>query len=81
MQVQVVLFAVAKELAKSETVVVELEETDNVAALKSKMSHQFPQLKDLITRSAISVNHEFATDDCQLTGASEIALIPPVSGG
>ena len=34
-----------------------------------------------IARSLIAVNLEYARDDCAVSGADEIALIPPVAGG
>jgi molybdopterin converting factor small subunit len=36
---------------------------------------------ELIARSAIAVNHDYAEDGTAISEGDELALIPPVSGG
>jgi MoaE-MoaD fusion protein len=79
--VNVLLFARARELAKSESVSVALQATATVADLRSELAFQIPALASLLATSAIAVNREFAEDSLRVRENDEIALIPPVSGG
>jgi molybdopterin converting factor small subunit len=38
-------------------------------------------LRELLTRSALAVNQEFAEDAAAIAPGTEVALLPPVSGG
>lgn len=75
------LFARARDLAGADTVTVELPAGATVADLRHALAARFPPLSDLLERSLIAVNHEFAEAACVLTPADELAVIPPVSGG
>lgn len=81
MIVQVALFAAAREAADANEISVELAEPFTVSMLKTAMAEQYESLSEIIPRSAISVDHEYATDDVTINLQSEVALIPPVSGG
>ena len=81
MKIKVVLFASARDILGEREIEVELPDTTTVGDLKQVLMSQFPQVADLVLRSAISVDHEFANDALPLQPGSEIALIPPVSGG
>ena len=81
MIVKVVLFAMAQELAGVGEVEIELAEQATVSDLKRGLSELFPKASELVARSAVSVDHEFAVDGQVLNKGSEVALIPPVSGG
>lgn len=79
MTLTVRLFAAARDLAAADAVTVPLPAT--VADLRAALSTAYPPLAALLARSAIAVNHDFATDATPLTAADEVAVIPPVSGG
>lgn len=81
MKIKVVLFASARDILGEREIEMELPDSATVVDLKQVMMSQFPQVADLVLRSAISVDHEFANDSLPLQPGSEIALIPPVSGG
>ena len=81
MKVKVVLFAAAKDLAGEREVELDLPTGATVDHLKREMTARFPNLADLVKRSAFSVDHEFAVDGIRLNENAEVALIPPVSGG
>ena len=81
MIVQVALFAAAREAVDANEISVELAEPFTVSMLKTAMAEQYESLSEIIPRSAISVDHEYATDIVTINLQSEVALIPPVSGG
>jgi len=81
MKVKVVMFAVARDMIGENSVELELSDPATVGALKKELVVQYPSLKEIVQRSAFSVNHEYAIDNCELTESAEVALIPPVSGG
>ena len=79
--VQVRLFARARELAGSNVLAVPLKEGATVADLRRGLADVCPALAALLERSALAVNHEFASDGAALPADAEVALLPPVSGG
>ena len=81
MIIKVEMFAAARELVKERDVELRLPESATVGDLKQELVKRFPQLEELMVRSALSVDQEYALDDTQLRENAEVALIPPVSGG
>ena len=81
MRVTVRLFARARELVGAGECVVELPEGATVGALRQKFLRDRPVLRDLLPRCVVAVDAEFADDGTLLQESSEVALIPPVSGG
>ncbi|HZV07955.1 MAG TPA: MoaD/ThiS family protein [Gemmataceae bacterium] len=81
MIVQVRLFARARDLAGTDSLRVELSDKATVADLRGRLASDYPALAGLLERSALAVENEFAADSLTLTEDSEIALLPPVSGG
>jgi molybdopterin converting factor subunit 1 len=80
MRVTVRLFARLRDLAESDAVIVE-SESPTVAAVRRALTVNLPKASQLIARSAVAVNGEYAAEDQPVTAADEVALIPPVSGG
>jgi len=81
MMVNVQLFAAARDRLGRRVVQLELEERATVGELRSRLSVDFPQLAPIVSRSLIAVDAEYAGDDFPLGPTSQVALIPPVSGG
>ena len=81
MQLSIRLFARARDLVGKSEVVVELPAGATVADLRRRLSVDYPALKSLLENSALAVNDEFAEDSSLLPPSSEVALLPPVSGG
>ena len=81
MNLRVLLFARARDLAGAEQVAVELPAGATVADLRRAVVAQYPKLAHLADRCAVAVDAEFAGDDRVLREGAEIALLPPVSGG
>jgi molybdopterin converting factor subunit 1 len=80
-RVRVRLFARARDLAGAEVVAVELPPGATVGELRRRLAGEHPRLASLLERSALAVDNEFAEDGQAVPAGSEIALLPPVSGG
>lgn len=80
-QIQVKLFARARELAESELISVSVEAGTTVAQLRLAMAEQFPQLQPLSSQLLIAVDNAYAGEDQTLNAQQDVACFPPVSGG
>jgi len=81
MKVRVKLFAVARELAGRDELNVELADGATVADVRASVERQFPALGRVLPHALWAVDAEYAADDAQVTERSDVAIIPPVSGG
>lgn len=81
MIVHVQLFARARDLAGADRLSVELPADATVAALRQALAAAQPRLAGLLARSAVAIDTEFARDADHIRAESEIALLPPLSGG
>ena len=81
MTIRVKLFAVAKDLAARDELAIELPNGTTIAGLREKVASQYPALKQVLTHSLWAVDASYAEDELVLTEESNVALIPPVSGG
>jgi molybdopterin converting factor subunit 1 len=81
MTVTVRLFAKLREIAGADAVAVDLPPRATVADLRQRLAVLLPDAASLLERSAVAVDHDFAAETAGLGAASEIAVIPPVSGG
>jgi len=75
------LFAVARERAGCPTVTIDLAEGSTVADLRRAIAESLPDLAVLLPGMMIAVDSEYAQNHVTLRPESEVALIPPVSGG
>lgn len=81
MRVYVHLFGAARERVGRNVLEVELRAPATVADLAARILLHHTALGPLLETSAIAVDQEFAKMDTPITGDSEVALLPPVSGG
>jgi molybdopterin converting factor subunit 1 len=81
MKVQVKLFAAARELAGSDKLELELTDSATLADLRLAIAKQFPALQKILPHALWAIDAEYAGDRTLINERSEIALIPPVSGG
>jgi len=89
MNIRVRLFAVAREAAGADFIDVDVptaadaaESTGvNVGALRSAFMARLPQLAPTSRQLLFAVDGEYATDATLVKSGSEVACIPPVSGG
>lgn len=81
MRVEVRVFAMARQVASRDSVVVELPTGARVRDLRERLAATIPALAALLARSRIAVNAEYAADESVIPPGAELACIPPVSGG
>jgi molybdopterin synthase sulfur carrier subunit len=80
MNVTVKLFAIAADLANSQTAEVDLTD-DTVAALRRALAEKYPALARVLPHFLFAINSQYATDASKIPADADIACIPPVSGG
>ena len=81
MNVNVKLFAIARDRAGADSVSLELAPGATVSAAGRALVERLPTLADLEPRVAYAVNREYASRETVLRDGDELAVIPPVSGG
>jgi molybdopterin synthase catalytic subunit len=82
MRVDVRLFAVLKERAKTDRITVEVGGSSaSVEELLSAIARAAPGLSQLLPIVRVAINQELATPEKRIAAGDEVALIPPVSGG
>lgn len=81
MNVRVKLFAVAKELAGKDVLVVSVPECSTIADVERAAIATEPALARIIPHSLWAIGTDYVADDAPVTQNSDVALIPPVSGG
>jgi len=81
MIVQVQLFAVARQLAGASTVRLELSAEATLTDVRAQLATQYPNLASILSHAKFAVDNEYADDQTQVGSNSEVACIPPVSGG
>ncbi len=81
MKVRVRLFAVAKQAAGRETVELEVAEGTSIAALRSHLAAEVPPLAGLLAQMMFAIDARYAAEEATIPPDTEVACIPPVSGG
>jgi molybdopterin converting factor subunit 1 len=81
MNVRVRLFARARDLARIDSLSLEIPPGATADDLRRCIASACPALADLLPRCALAVNDEFAGNDLVIPPGAEIAVLPPVSGG
>jgi molybdopterin converting factor subunit 1 len=81
MQINVKLFASAREVAGGESITVELPTGATVGRLRQELMERLPEARDLLARSMFAIDCEYAADAKGIEPSAEIACVPPVSGG
>jgi molybdopterin converting factor small subunit len=56
-----------------------MESVVTVSELKAKLEQTFPQLKNYVY--LVAINNEIAQENSDIPSDSEVALLPPYSGG
>src|SRR5919201_2169196 len=81
MRVTVLYFAAARERAGTPRETLELREGATAADARDAACAAHPALRAIAERLRLAVDQEFAPEDRPLRDGSEVAFIPPVSGG
>ncbi|MCB0700207.1 MAG: molybdopterin converting factor subunit 1 [Chitinophagaceae bacterium] len=80
MKVKVLAFGIAKDIFGSDSITLELKDTNDTEHLRTLLEVKYPELKKLASYM-IAVNEEYAQGSSIINDGDEIAIIPPVSGG
>jgi len=80
MKLKILTFGIAKDIFGASEIEIDVKDDLNVRQLKNILEEDSPKLKKLKTYF-IALNRDYAEDDQIITSTSEIAIIPPVSGG
>jgi molybdopterin synthase sulfur carrier subunit len=80
-QIRIRLFALARQLAGSDAITLELPPAATVRDLRVGMAKCCPALAAIMPHLLIAVNSEYSGDDVVLEQDADVACIPPVSGG
>ena len=84
MKVVVKLFAAARDVAGHPELEVTVPAGATVGDLREQMRKARPELSSLLSHALLAIDAEYADDRTPLPedqGSTEIACIPPVSGG
>lgn len=81
MEIEVLLFASLRERRGAPTLTVTIEEGATVRQLREAVAESYPELAPGLSASRVAIDQEFSPEDQSIDPGSEIALIPPVSGG
>lgn len=81
MIIAVLYFASLKDYAGSAGESVEIQDTADVAALWESLQGMHPGLRAVTFRPLAACDMAYAPWDRPLLGVSEVAFLPPVSGG
>jgi molybdopterin converting factor subunit 1 len=79
--VRVRLFAVAKQLAGQDSVILQLPDGSTLGQLRARLAAEVPEIAAVLPHILFAVGSEYAHDDVVISADSEVACIPPVSGG
>lgn len=80
MEITITAFGIAKDIFRTNALLIELEDKCSVEMLKQELERQFPELAKLKSY-AIAVNETYASNDLLIKPADTVVIIPPVSGG
>jgi molybdopterin converting factor subunit 1 len=81
MNVQIELFAAAREAVGDDTAEVALPDGATVGELRRALAAQFPALASIIPYVKFAIDLAYADDRTVLPRGAIVAAIPPVSGG
>lgn len=81
MRHHLLLFARLAEIAGSDRIAVELPSATTAEAILAAAAQELPALAPVLRTCRVAVDQAFVRGPVELASASEIALIPPVSGG
>lgn len=81
MQVEVLLFAAARDAAGCDSILVDVRDHPRASDVLEAIGQQLPEISALIPVCRLAVDCGYVSADEVVPADSEIALIPPVSGG
>ena len=81
MQIDVLLFAAAREAAGTKSIQIDVPQDACAADVLRVLGETIPGIEGLMPASRLAVDRDYVSADTPVNAGSEVALIPPVSGG
>ena len=81
MQITVKLFALMREKAGTDAIVLDIPEGAKLTQAVAVLVRHYPVLEPYMVNTRLSLHMDFVDLETSLAEGDEIALIPPVSGG
>ena len=81
MQIQVLLFAAVREAAGSDTLTIDVPDDARVVDVIDAVGKSLPSVASLMPACRVAIDSCYANAETTVPAGSEVALIPPVSGG
>jgi molybdopterin converting factor subunit 1 len=81
MHIQVKLFALLREIAGTDTVVLEVPEAASTNQALHELGQRHPALQPYLENARLALKMDFVDETTRLNEGDELHLIPPVSGG
>ena len=81
MQIQIKLFALLREAAGTDTLILDLPEGARATDALVQVNTQHPVLAPYLENVRLALRMDFIEAESQLSEGDELHLIPPVSGG
>lgn len=81
MQIEVLMFAAAREAAGTEKINIEVADGACAGDVMDAIGKRLPELADLLPSCRLAIDNSYVARDSLFCSEHEIALIPPVSGG
>jgi molybdopterin converting factor subunit 1 len=80
-QIEVTLFAKAKDLAGTEKITLALPDDATVGELRTALGEHAPNLRPYLPNLLVALGTDYATDTTPVKHHNQAACFPPVSGG
>ncbi len=80
-QIDVTLFARARDLAGTDKVTLTLPKDATVGQIRLALAEAYPLLRPYVNDLLIALGTDYATEDTPIAGHKQAACFPPVSGG
>lgn len=77
----ILLFAAVRQAVGKDRFSLNLSFPIKAGAIRAALEKELPEVAGLIQRSRLAVDNHFVEDQHEVDAKSELALIPPVSGG
>jgi molybdopterin converting factor small subunit len=81
MKVRVKLFAVAKELAARDTLVVDVPEDSTIADVQQAVVNAIPAMSRIMPHVLWAIGTGYVATDTRVAENCDLVMVPPVSGG
>ena len=81
MQIQVLMFAAAREAAQSDSLGIEVSDDACAKDVLNSIAVALPSISALMPSCRLAIDGQYVSPDTVIDANRELALIPPVSGG